>query len=200
MENAGETWMRGSELVLRQDRTVIKVLRVLTAAASVATVLLLSGCGYALVGRGSNIPEDVQAVYLEALTNRTPRAEVEQFLTQAIADELVTRQRFTLVTGTDDADAVLRGIVTNFQVIPLTFDADGRAEEYEISVTADMSFERVSNEPEPEVLWANQRYLFRDTYELEADADSFFDRENLAILETAERFAETMVSDLLEGF
>ena len=155
------------------------------------------GCGYALVGRGSNIPEDVRNVYLEPFTNETPRVEVEQFLTQAIADELVTRQRFTIVTAAEDADAVLAGSVVGFRVTPLTFDADGRAEEYEISITARVAFTRQDTEV---ALWSNDRYLFKEAYELETSDENFFDRETLAIEESAGRFAETMVTDLLEGF
>ena len=44
------------------------------------------GCGYALVGRGSNIPESVEAVYLEALVNRTQRSQVDQFSAKLLAN------------------------------------------------------------------------------------------------------------------
>lgn len=161
-------------------------------------ILLLAGCGYALVGRGSNVPDDVRLVFLEPLENLTPRAEVEQFLGQAIADELVTRQRFSLATERAAADALLRGAVVAFNVTPVTFDSDGRAQEYEIAITARVSF--VRNNEESDVLWSNDRYLFKEVYEIEDSEANFFDRENLAIEESSERFAETMVTDLLEGF
>ena len=50
------------------------------------------------------------------------------------------------------------------------------------------------------VVWENDRYLFRETYEIDASAEDFFDRENQAIAEASLRFAETMVADLIEGF
>ena len=68
-----------------------------------ASFLLLSGCGYALVGRGSNLPADIKTVYLRPLENRTPRSQVEQALTRAIADEMVKRQRFSMVGSPDCA-------------------------------------------------------------------------------------------------
>ena len=162
-----------------------------------ALVAALSGCGYALVGRGSNIPEDVQRVYLSPFENLTPRAQIEQFITQSIADELLTRRRFTLVGGEGDADAVLSGTVVSYRATPLTFDADGRADEYEVAVTASVLFRRVGSE---DALWSNESYLFKENYALEASEEEFFDRENIALEQTARRFAETMVSDLLEGF
>lgn len=163
----------------------------------VALAGALSGCGYALVGRASNIPADIQEVYLAPFENLTPRIQIEQFLTQAIAEELVTRRRFTLVDSGDSADAVLSGAVVSYQATPLTVDAEGRANEYEISVTARVTFKRPGAE---EAIWSNDRYLFRENYELETAQADFFDRENLALEETARRFAESMITDLLEGF
>lgn len=162
-------------------------------------LMMVMGCGYALVGRGSNIPEDVRRVYLEPLENRTTRSQVEQFLSQAIADELVTRQRFVLAASSGEADAVLEGAVVAFAVTPVTFGADGRASEYEITITARMSFKRTGGD-EDDVLWSNDRYVFRENYEIDPSEAGFFDRENVAIAESAERFAETVVTDLLEGF
>lgn len=167
-----------------------------------AAACVLTGCGYNLVGRASNIPQDIEVVYIEPLVNSTQRVQVEQILTQAIVDELVTRRRFTVANGVSEADAILRGSVTTFDVRPVTFDADGLADNFEISITADMRFERPPKlgDDEGEVIWANARYLFRQDYPLDPDETGYFDRENIAITETSAQFAETMVTDLLEGF
>ncbi len=165
-------------------------------------VLTVGGCGYTLVGKASNIPEDIRRVFLQPFENRTGRVEVEQFLTQAVADELVTRPRFELVATEADADATIRGAVTAFRVAPITFTDDGRAQEYELTIVADVSFQRAAPSPgeDVEVIWANDRYQFKESYEVESADSDFFDRENLAIEDSAERFADTMVTDLLEGF
>jgi outer membrane lipopolysaccharide assembly protein LptE/RlpB len=172
----------------------------LASAALLAVALggLAGGCGYSLVGRASNLPADVREILIRPLENQTPRSQVEQFLTSAIADELVTRQRFAVVQSEAEADAVLSGAVTGFTVTPVTFDADGRATEYEITVVARMSFRRTG--AEGAVLWSNERYAFRENYKVEVSETGYFDQEDTAIEEVADRFAETMVSDLLEGF
>lgn len=222
------------------------------AALLGASFLILSGCGYALVGRGSNIPEDIREVYIRPLENRTPRSQVEQELTRAIADELVQRQRFAVVGSPEEADAEISGAVVFYGATPVTFDAEGRATEYEIAITAQIVFKRTGGaatppvtvtgqvtapapadttgattgtapEPppavpgttppgtpgapgrpaapviDPSIIWSNDRYTFRETYPITAGAD-YVDLEDTAIQEAAERFAETMVSDLLEGF
>ena len=166
-------------------------------AVLVTAALGLAGCGYGLVGRGSNLPADIRAVYIKPLENRTPRTQVEQFLTRAIADEMVTRKRFAVVGSEGEANAELSGAVVAFGATPVTFDASGRATEYEIAITAQMSFKRVGSE---QVIWSNDAYTFRESYPVEVSSTEYFDREDQAIERASERFAETMVSDLLEGF
>lgn len=172
-------------------------MKTLKAAVLVTLVLTTLGCGYALVGRGSNIPEDVRIIYLDPLENDTRRAQVEQILDQAIADEVVLRGRFDLAAGEEGADAVMSGKISGFQVTPVTFDNEGLASEYEIQISASMEFRRVGSD---EILWRNQAYVFRENYELEEDEASFFDRENVAIEQVAIIFAKTLLTDLMEGF
>lgn len=161
-------------------------------------LLTLTGCGYALVGRGTgNVPADVREVYVRPLENRTQRSQVEQALTRAIANEMVTRNRFSVVGSAEGADAELSGAVVGFDVRPVTFDPTGRATQYEIVVVAQIVFKRVGSD---EAIWSSDRYVFRESYDLQATETEYFDREDEAIEEAAERFAETMVSDLLEGF
>lgn len=168
-----------------------------TVVPVLALSLLLGACGYALVGRGTNVPEDIQEVYLSPFENRTQRQLLDQFVTEAIAEELVKRRRFEVVGELSEADADLSGEVVAFGLTPITFDDQGRATEYEISLTAQVLFRRVPGE---EVVWKADNYQFRETYEVELGEAGFLDLEEEAIQGAAERFAETMVSDLLEGF
>jgi outer membrane lipopolysaccharide assembly protein LptE/RlpB len=163
-----------------------------------ATVLApLLGCGYALVGRGTNIPENIQRVYLSPLENETRRSEVEQILTRALAEELVSRRRFTLVNEATQADAVIDGRVIGFDATPLIFDEEGRATEYQITITAAMRFR---DRGADKVLWENDRYVYKESYPVDPAQADYFDREKLAIEEAAGKFARTVVVDLLEGF
>ncbi len=166
--------------------------------AAVALVsVLLSGCGYALVGRTSTLPEDIRKIYVEALENTTRRSQLEQILARAIADEFVTRRRFEVVSNRSEADGILSGTVNSFSVRPVTFSAGGRATEYEIVIGAQMVFTRAATD---EVLWKQDRYYFRELYEADVSEENFFSRQDVAIEEVAVKFAQTLVIDLLEGF
>ncbi|HEV7508295.1 MAG TPA: LPS assembly lipoprotein LptE [Thermoanaerobaculia bacterium] len=174
-------------------KTVKRLFLILLLLALVA----LAGCGYALVGKGSNIPDDVKSVYLQPLQNKTQRQQVEQELTQAIAMELVTRQRFAIVGNPSEATAEIAGAVTGFAVTPVTFDNTGRATAYEISITAQIVFKRTGTEGK--VLWKSDNYTFREDYPVEA-TQAYIDLETPAIQKASKQFAETLVTSLLEGF
>jgi len=60
----------------------------LLQSAALALALVAAGCGYGLVGRTSNLPEDVQKIFIETLRNESTRAQIDQILTQAITNEV----------------------------------------------------------------------------------------------------------------
>jgi outer membrane lipopolysaccharide assembly protein LptE/RlpB len=176
--------------------TLHRIPRALALLLGVLLLAALSGCGYALVGRVSNIPADIKTVYLKPFENRTPRSQVEQFVTRSIADELVKRQRFAVVGSPTGADAEISGAVVGYGATPITFDATGRATQYEISIVTQIAFKRTGAD---KPIWSNDRYNFRETYPVDAST-GFVDFENQAIERASTRFAQTVVSDLLEGF
>ncbi len=166
-------------------------------ALAVVAALALAGCGYTLVGRGSTLPPEVKSVYLKPLVNQTNRVQVDQILTRALNSELVTRKSFEVVAERAGADAELSGTVTSFVLTPVSYDTEGRATQYEISIVVKVALLQLANE---KLLYSNDGYLFRSSYEVEASALGFQDRETPAIEATADDFAETLVTDLLEGF
>jgi hypothetical protein len=160
---------------------------------------ILSGCGgYALVGHSNFLSPDVHTVQVPTFVNRTTRVELEQLVTQSVADEMVARGGLRLVTKPDDANVILKGSIDSFAIFPIAFNQQGFATQYQISITANIQL--VDHRNEDKVLWKNDQYRFTENYEVSnasADASS---QENRAIREIAVRFAETLVTNLLEGF
>ncbi|MEO8196572.1 MAG: LPS assembly lipoprotein LptE, partial [Thermoanaerobaculia bacterium] len=118
----------------------------LPLSALLICVVTLAGCGYSLVGRGSNLPPEVRRVQLVPLENATPRSQVDQILTRALNSELVNRHRFEILNAVEGADAVLSGKVSSFTLSPVTFDSEGRATEYEIAIVVSVEFKQVAPE------------------------------------------------------
>ena len=157
----------------------------------------LTGCGYALVGRGNLLDPTIKSIEVPAFVNRTTRVELEQRVTQAVADEFVSRGRLRLVTSAGQADVILRGSINTFDITPVAYE-QGRATQYQISITA--KIELLDHRASDKVLWSNDHYRFTENYQVNLATTDAFDQESRAIREIAERFAESLVASLLEGF
>lgn len=166
--------------------------------AAALFTLVIAGCGYALVGHGNTLPQTAKTIQVPAFVNKTTRVQVEQRVTQAVADEMVLRGRLKLVTNPDDADIIIRGSIDTFQITPVTFNSEGRATEYQASVTA--KIELLDHRENDKVLWKNDQYRFLQNYPITNTGPSAFDQESAAIGDIAVRFAQTLVTNLLEGF
>ncbi len=160
-------------------------------------VLLADACGYTLVGKGSNLPENIKVVQFTTLENRTPRVALEQRFSAAIARELVSRGRFRVQSGAAGADAELTGTMLAFDLYPVAFDSQGRATDYQVRATAKVALKTL---PDEKALWENPAFTFRDNYQFSATAATYADLENDAIDRVADRFAQSLVTSMLEGF
>jgi len=161
-------------------------------------LLLLAGCGYALVGHNNALDPKIRSVEVPAFVNKTTRVGLEQLVTQSVAEEMVARGRLKLVSNASDADAILRGSIDSFGIFPIAFNQQGRATQYQVSITANI--ELVDHRNEDKVIWKNDQYRFSENYQINVDTSNAFDQETRAITEIAQRFAETLVTNLLEGF
>lgn len=159
--------------------------------------LFASGCGYTLVGHGNVLDSSIKTIAVPTLVNRTTRVEIEQRLTQSVAEEFVSRGRLRLVSNPKQADIILRGSIDTFILTPVGFE-QGRATQYQISITANI--ELLDHRNEDKVLWKNDQYRFVENYQVSPDNTDAFDQESRAIREIAVRFAQSLVANLLEGF
>lgn len=169
------------------------------ALAILGLAWLITGCGYTLVGTGSFLPPDIATVHVPTFTNQTTRVELEQIVTRAVSEEFVSRGRLRLVGAPPDADVLLRGTITGFGLTPVAFDAQGRATQYQVNVRAKIALVDRRGEEE-QVLWKNEQYYFAEDYSVNPEEFDSFDQETRAIQQIAVRFAESLVSSVLEGF
>src|SRR5438445_6328819 len=161
-------------------------------------LILLTGCGYALVGHNVSLDPKIHTVEVPAFVNKTTRVGLEQLVTQSVADEMVARGRLKLVSSANDADVILRGSIDSFGIFPIAFNAQGRATQYQVAITANIQL--VDHRADDKVLWKNDQYRFTENYQTNTESTDAFDQETRAIREIAVRFAESLVTNLLEGF
>src|SRR5712691_11260774 len=179
------------------DHAADRLSTVKTVLSALTALTMISGCGYSLVGTGNILDPTIHTLYVPTFVNRTTRVELEQRVTQSVADEFVSRGRLKLVNDPKTADIILRGSMDTFNLAPVGFE-QGRATQYQISITANI--ELLDHRREDKVLWKNDQYRFVENYQVNLDTTDAFDQESRAIREIAQRFAQSLVANLLEGF
>ncbi len=171
------------------------------AAIRIAVLLLAMAatpaCGYGLSGRTSTLPSKVKTIGIPIFVNQTSRPELEQRITEHVIDEFVTRGRMRIVPGEEGAQAVLTGTIFSYTSVPIVINEQGRATRYEILITARVVLKEVGSD---RTLWSDDRFLFKEQYEVAKIATTFIDREIVAIDEVAGDFARRIVTSILEGF
>ena len=169
----------------------------------VYVALASSGCGYALAGRGSFLPDYIETIGIPMFGNNTQAFEVEQLLTQQVRQEFIGRGQYRVVAETTGVDAVLVGTIRNISIQPASFTADQQVSRYVFTLTASIEFTDTSTD---DVLWQNPGLVFRDEYDVASgggmvqSVSSFFGQRSNAVERVATDFAATVVSAILEAF
>jgi outer membrane lipopolysaccharide assembly protein LptE/RlpB len=157
-----------------------------------------AACGYRTASHAVTIPDNVRTIAVPAFVNETQTFKIEQMLTAAVVRELITRTHYHVLNQvTDDADATLHGIVLSTYTTPLTYDSQtGRAASVMVVISMKVSL----LDKQGKVLYQNPSYLFREQYEVSRDLNSFFEEDSPAFQRLSRDFAQTLVSNMLEGF
>jgi outer membrane lipopolysaccharide assembly protein LptE/RlpB len=163
----------------------------------VVTSCLVS-CGYHTAGHSVSIPENVKTIAIPAFVNQTPTYKIEQRLTAAVVSEMITRTHYHVLNdNVADADAVLRGTVLSTYISPLTYDSQtGRAASVLVVVNVKVQL----SDKAGKVLFQNPSYLFREQYQVSTQLTSFFEEDSPAFQRLSRDFAQSLVSNMLEGF
>ena len=164
-----------------------------------------SGCGYALAGQGTFLPDYIQTIGVPLFGNNTTVFEIEQSLTQQVRTEFIGRGRYRVVAAETGVDALLTGTISRVTIAPASFTAQQQASRYIFTVQAAMEFRDLTTD---EVLWENPSLSFSDEYEVASggggrgaiDANLFFGQQSNAVQRVARDFARTVVSSILEAF
>jgi len=175
----------------------MKLLHILAGGIG-AICLACAGCGYRTAGHADALPQNVNIIAIPAFVNHTQTYKIEQMLTQAVVQEMLTRTHYQVINRNDgSADAVLHGDVLSTYIAPLTYDSQtGRASSVLVTVSMSVSLKDKSGK----VLYQNPSYLFREQYQVSRDPSSFFEEDSPAFQRLSRDFARTLVANIVEGF
>jgi hypothetical protein len=173
----------------------------LGSAALALSLAVLSGCGYALVGRGTVVDPTIKKIAVPLFKDSTGKPGLDQKITQKVVEELLKRGRFDVVQERIGADAVVEGEILRYDQTPVGFTDAGatrtQANRYAVTLTARVRYVKVGQD---EPIWANESFSFRDEYDVGSDPTAFFDQQGQAIERLSTSFARSLVAAMLEAF
>ena len=160
------------------------------------------GCGYALAGRGSFLPEYIKTIGIPTFVNRTTVFNLETLLTQKVRAEFIGRGKYQILPQQTGVDAVLTGEITSVSIVPASFSTQQIATRYALTMAARIELRDVR---ENKVLWENPSLMFRQEYDATGgrsvnDPVAFFQQDVNALDRITTDFARSIVSAILEAF
>lgn len=147
----------------------------------------------------SGLPKNIKTIAVPAFQFEAKglRYRVESRFTEAVTREVIRRGRGLKVQGSrEGADAVIEGNIRDFSFTGVLLDREGRARVYEVTITSAVTIRDLKSN---RILYDNQNFIFRDSFEFSDDPRSFFNEEDPAVERMARAFAESVVSTIVNG-
>jgi hypothetical protein len=184
--------------LIRRGPGVLGVL----CALCVLCGLWSTGCGYALAGRGSFLPDYIHTIGVPAFSNRTNVFNLETLVTQKVRSEFIGRGKYQILPEAEGVDAVLIGEISAASLAPVSFNAQNIVSRYALTLSAKIQLKDLRQN---KTLWENPSLSFRQEYEAQSgtgpgDAAAFFGQDSNALDRISSDFARTIVSSILEAF
>jgi hypothetical protein len=147
----------------------------------------------------SGLPRNIKTVAVPAFQFEAKglRYRVESRFTEAVTKEIIRRGNGLKVQGSPKgADAVIEGTIRDFSFSGVLLDREGRARVYEVTIVSAVTIRDLK---ENTILYDNQNFVFRDSFEFSEDPRSFFNEEDPAVERIARAFSESVVSAIVNG-
>jgi outer membrane lipopolysaccharide assembly protein LptE/RlpB len=185
-----------------------------TMLAALSLALVVSGCGYHVVGRDDALPKTIHVIAIPAFENKTSSYRIEQKLTAATIREFLESTRYKIVSNPAAGDAVLRAKVLSLEATPLLFittpatsttPSTTRATTMLVTMKCDVT---LTDSATQKVLFHNDNFLFRNEYEIasgsnantQTGVEEFFEEQDPALDRMASDFAQRLVANVTENF
>ena len=175
----------------------MKIIRISVIASLFFLVSGFTDCYKPVTNSG--LPSNIRTIAVPGFQFEAKgmRYRVESRLTDAVSREIIKRGNGLKVQGSrTGADAVLEGMIRSFGISGVLLDSEGRARVYEVTIVLAVTIRDLK---ENKILYDNQNFIFRDSFEFSSDPRSFFNEEDPAVDRMARAFAESAVSAFING-
>ncbi len=169
----------------RMARLFLSAVLVLAAA--------VGGCGYSLQG---NLPDHLKTVSVPVFKNVTTEAGAESTITAAVINAFTSNGRLKVVS-LDQADSVLDGEVTGYQVQSLTYDSRLNLRSYRLTVTMNVRFRDLRR---TELLWQENGLVENVSFDVAGQVSDTISREEGAVKQAALEIGRKIVNRAVDRF
>ncbi len=156
--------------------------------------LLLPSCGYRFSG-GGRLPGGVESLSVLMLENRTAEVGIQTQLNSDIIYE-VTRRDSSRIARSENADALLSGVVKTIQDTDIAHTGTSTASQRRVTLTVDMKLER----PDGTLLWSRNGLSDYEAYDVAADRNQTDQNRSGAIEKLSKRLAEIIYKSITDDF
>lgn len=164
-------------------------------AAVIVIVGHISGCGYALVGRGTALPPGVKTVSIATFENKSGEPELDIIVTRAVRDAFTVDGRLA-VDDSGRADSTLTGVIESYSLQPVAFRSNGVASEYNVTLGIAVTHKT----SRPEKILIKQRVSVDWRYVAQGTITESEGQRLLATKDAAKKAAEALLSLVIEAF
>ncbi len=176
--------------------------RLAAALSCIVAAAALSGCGYALAGRGNALPPHIRIIGVPMFENRSTTPGLEDVITRQVLQELQGRGGIRAVPERDGADAVITGVIVTVQPVPTAFTASNQVSQVTLTVIANVEFR---DRKDDKVIWSNPRVTTQEAYDVTPTTDAIdpaalFRQDANAMQRLARALARSIVTQIFEAF
>ena len=92
------------------------------------------------------LPQDAKKVFVKPFVNSTSQSGLEDKITLAVTNEMINDGRYALVNNEKDADGILAGEITKYELQALTYNAAAVTQQYKLFIIVNVHFtDKVKN-------------------------------------------------------
>ena len=172
-----------------------------SSVALLLAVLVHSGCGYSLAGRGSFLPAYIKRIGIPMFVNNTAVFDLDRQVTERVRSEFIGRGKYAIVTEATGVDGLLTGVISSVALTPVAFNEAQQATRYALILSASVEFKDMHTN---KVIWSNPSMQYREEFALNptsaVDTNTFLGQDINARERMANEFARALVSAILEAF
>ncbi len=159
-----------------------------------AVGLAADGCGYSL---RPSFPGNIRTVHIPVLQNKTQEPGVEDFITQALSQAVVTSGAARIAPSAEEADGVLEGSIVEYALTSLAFDRSANVTQYRLQIGLALVLRDRRN---GKVVWKQDHISERADFPVAGQVTATLVREQDAVRRAAVDISRAIVSLAFEGF